>query len=350
MKVKVLHLGVASPIVSGFWRFLETHLNPQAHLMLISQPLSSFECRDPTRLKQASGWKYYLLLIYYAYQAEQLVIHGLFDFRLILVLFFQPWLLKKTYWIVWGADLYRYQIFTKTWKWHVKEFFRRIVIRNMAYLVTGTQGDFELAQQWYGAKGQHIRCFNYPSNLFKTTYVQPSQDRTLRLLMGNSADPANNHFEIFSLLAAHKEKDILIYCPLSYGDNQHAQHVVEQGKALFGEKFKPLLDFMPLEEYIALLNQVSIGIFAHDIQQAFGNKISLLGLGKKVYLKRSSTLWQVFEELDIKVFALNELKLCPLTDEIADHNRKQVQKYFSERSLTQSLSSWLLQVDPQVVH
>ena len=45
----------------------------------------------------------------------------------------------------------------------------------------------------------------------------------------------------------------------------------------FWRKFKPLVDFMPFDEYLNLLAKVDIAIFNHKRQQAMGNTTILLG-------------------------------------------------------------------------
>lgn len=345
MKLRTLHIGSLSPLLLGFWDFLETELEPEGHLLLYAQASAGCEptASQQRRLVRASRRGLFFAFCRYAYQAEQIVIHGLFDYQIMMALFLQPWLLGKTYWIVWGNDLYRHIVYARNWKWRLKEFIRRPVIRGMGHIVTGTPGDFALAQKWYGARGRHIRCYNYPSNLFKTPQVEVAATGTLNLLIGNSADPLNRHRDSLQALEAFKDQNIRIYCPLSYGDQAYARELIAQGRARFGDKFVPLTEFMPLNDYVMLLNQIEIAIFAHEIQQAFGNMITLLGLGKKVFLKRCSTLWPLFEELGLRVFDFAALDLSPLSPEVAEQNRRIVSERFSRESLRASLRAWLKQ-------
>jgi len=46
---------------------------------------------------------------------------------------------------------------------------------------------------------------------------------------------------------------------------------------IFREKFKPLVDFIPFDEYLNLLAKVDIAIFNHKRQQTMGNITTLLG-------------------------------------------------------------------------
>ena len=49
--------------------------------------------------------------------------------------------------------------------------------------------------------------------------------------------------------------DIKIIVPLSYGDNAYAAELCEKGKELFGDKFKGLVEFIPLDKYRELLRE-----------------------------------------------------------------------------------------------
>ena len=98
----------------------------------------------------------------------------------ITILFFlQPWLLKKCYWVVWGGDLYSYKLDKKNLKWHITQFFRRPVIRQMGHMATYVEGDVRLARQWYGAKGKYCECMMYPNIIYKDYLNEFNSIRTL---------------------------------------------------------------------------------------------------------------------------------------------------------------------------
>jgi hypothetical protein len=81
---------------------------------------------------------------------------------------------------------------------------------------------------------------------------------------------------------------------------------------MFGDRFIPIADFLPSEKYLELLGQIDIAVFAHKRQQAMGNTISLLGLGKKLFLRSDTTQWQFLSGLGVKVFDLRHLDLLKL--------------------------------------
>lgn len=283
----------------------------------------------------------YFFLVKRMLGARKIILHGLIDSRPLVLLFLMPFLLRKCYWIIWGIDLYIRKIGKRTLKWRVKEVLRRVVIGRVGAIVTGTKGDYDLAVRWYGARGRYIECFNYPSNIYKEYVVPPRRDDGIRILVGNSADPSNNHMDILDALSKYRGENIKIIVPLSYGNPKHREAVCDYGRQLFGEKFVPLLQYMELDDYIGLLAGIDIAVYAHRRQQAFGNKITLLGMGKKVFMRPESTLWQVFSSRDIKVFDVSELDILPLDKAIAADNIVKVRKYFSRQGLLDSISAWM---------
>lgn len=270
-------------------------------------------------------------------KADKIIIHGLFNNHLFYLLAMQPWLLKKCYWVIWGGDLYIHNAPVKDWRWKKNEFLRHFIVKRIGHFVTYIKGDFELAQKWYGAQGEYHHCLMYPSNLYKEFILPPKQGRTTCILVGNSSDPSNNHAEIFEKLTPYERENIRIVCPLSYGPADNAERIAKLGKELFGDKFTPLLDFMPFEEYRELLGQIDIAVFAHKRQQAMGNTITLLGLGKKVFMRSDVTSWAMLDELGVKVFDVRNLDLIPMENDLRKDNKMRVESHFSDVALAKQL-------------
>lgn len=339
-----LHVIHNDKFIPAFIDFIEQHFDFDQHRFFIMGDVVKYPIKKRRNIffAENSGIRKIItpiLLAQYMNGAEKIILHGLLDFRVVQLLFLQPWLLKKCYWVMWGWDLYTYQLGERGWKWHIKEFLRRPVIRNLGHLVTFVKGDYVLAQKWYGAKGQYHECLMYPSNLYKESAIQPKAHTTFNIQVGNSAHPTNNHLEIFEKLEPYKEQDLKIYAPLSYGQQAYAQEVIRVGRALFGDKFIPLTDFMPFEDYLKLQVDIDIAIFAHKRQQAMGNIVTLLGLGKKVYMRSDITPWQLFSSIGVKVFDIKDLQLTPMTREQRDLNRQLVKEHFSSDMLKRQFMS-----------
>lgn len=281
--------------------------------------------------------KNFLVLSKALYLAEKVILHGLFSSHLLYILVLQPWLLKKCHWVIWGGDLYAHEAESKDWRWKKNEFFRRHVIRRLGYLLTYIPGDAELARQWYGAKGKHLECLMYPSNVMTPVDLPEVEGTTPTVLIGNSADPSNNHFEIFELLQKSEDKNFKLICPISYGNQDYAGRVATEGRRLFGDKFEPLLNFMSPQDYLRILATIDIAIFAHRRQQGMGSTIALLGLGKKVYMRDEVSSSKMLKSIGFHINSFSDFNLMAMDRDSADENKKLAKSYFSQDRLLDQL-------------
>ena len=95
---------------------------------------------------------------------------------------------------------------------------------------------------------------------------------------------------------------------------------------------------MNKQSYLKFLNEIDIAIFHHKRQQAMGNIINLLGMGKKVYIRAGETHTSFFENLGIKVYDLNHFDLT-LKNESG--NQKIIRDYFSKENYLIQLNELL---------
>ncbi len=327
----ILHIMILDKFLPPFIDFISKHFDITKHkFVFLGRKEYKYGLKPSHPIEWIDSKNKVFKLLYYMYISEKIVIHGLWSRHLVKLLFFQPWLLKKCYWVMWGGDFY----FPEKQDWIKKQ-----VIRRIGHFVTYIRGDYELVKKWYGSTGKYHECLMYPSNVFFDYGVKTKQDTTINIQVGNSATDTNNHFEAFNKLAKFKDENIRIYCPLSYGDKKYAEEVILYGKKLFGEKFIPITEFMPLEKYLDFLGSMDIAIFPHNRQQAMGNIIKLLGMGKKVYLRKNTTHRELFEVLGIKIYDLDEISLEPMDEQVRSNNISKVKQYFSEEKLREQLDA-----------
>ena len=156
--------------------------------------------------------------------------------------------------------------------------------------------------------------------------------------IGNSYTLSNNHLDVFYQL---KELNLTneIIVPLSYGLNiiEHPELLLI-GKEIFGERFIPIIDFIPFEEYNHLLKRANIAIFNHIRQQAVGNIIMMMWQGAKVFLSELSPVYNYFIGLGAFIFSvekdLNYSSInSTLTIEQIKLNRKIVYQIYSKEAI-----------------
>lgn len=342
MRNTILHIASSEKFIPPFIAFIKANFNFGNHEFLLTKGMAQQDIIPTSNIKilskdnRFSKTKHYLKVIVKMHQADKIILHSLADHSIVKILFFMPWLLKRCYWVIWGGDLYTYQFGKRNRRWRVREFYRRPVIKHMGHLVTYIEGDIALAREWYDAEGEYHESLMYLSNLYKTLEAPEKQDRTINIQLGNSANPTNNHIEVLEMLLPYKEQDICIYVPLSYSDQNHAKKVIKIGRELFGNKFIPLTEFMPFERYLDFLGNIDIAIFNNNRQQAMGNIITLLGLGKTVYMRNDTSQWQFFQDKGLQIYNVNDFS--SLDNHYHKDNVNNIKHYFSEATLIQQLS------------
>lgn len=149
------------------------------------------------------------------------------------------------------------------------------------------------------------------------------------ILVGNSADPTNNHLDIFLKLSKLDLEDRKIYVPLSYGGNKkYIDLILDKGHTLFGDNFCPLLNFMTLEKYNEIIFSCGTLIFNHVRQQGVGNIITMAYLGAKIYLNNKGPVYSYLKGQGVVLFATNEVTQKDLDQPNSTQNIKMNKKIF----------------------
>ncbi|MGP4883030.1 hypothetical protein ACTXQV_67810, partial [Klebsiella pneumoniae] len=60
---------------------------------------------------------------------------------------------------------------------------------------------------------------------------------------------------------------------------------------IFGDKFLPVVDYMPIQQYVGILINCGFVIMNHVRQQALGNILIMLYLGAKVFLREENPVY-----------------------------------------------------------
>jgi len=69
-----------------------------------------------------------------------------------------------------------------------------------------------------------------------------------------------------------------------------------------------------------------------------GNTTTLLGLGKKVYMRSDVTPWLLFSRLGVRVFDVEQLDINYLGEDEAEQNKEIISDYFSEKKLIEQFA------------
>ncbi|MGV1060033.1 TDP-N-acetylfucosamine:lipid II N-acetylfucosaminyltransferase [Clostridium perfringens] len=309
----IAHIILAEKFTNSYIKFINENFDSSKHVFLVIGSYKGIRIEKyRNSINLDSSFKSICILSKTINKANKIILHGIFNNKILIALTLQPWILKKSYWVIWGGDLYCYNARNKSLKCKINEFFRRRVIKNLGGVITHIKGDYELVKNWYGFKGKYYYSFMYISNVYKEYVInsefKEEKESKVIVQIGNSADPSNSHLEVLEKLKEYKGK-IEIICPLSYGDMNYKNLVISKGKEIFKEDFKPIIKFLQFDEYLQILNTVDVAIFNHKRQQAVGNITTLLGMGKKVYIRDDITTWKFCEEHNLKVYKVNDIEI-----------------------------------------
>jgi len=335
--MKILHIMILDKFIPPFIKFINKNFNSNEHIfVVIGKPRSDYGMDLninnvfwlDRRLKIIEFEKY-------LYKAEKIILHGLWDERILKLLAVQPWLLKKSYWIMWGGDFYFPEI---------QSDLRKYIIKHIRNVITYVDGDVEYIKKYYKADTKrHYKCFMYLSNIFdesKYKNCQKMKKDEIWILVGNSATDTNRHELVFDKLKRFKDDNIRLIVPLSYGDDEYRKKIIKIGRREFSNKFYPIVEFLPYEQYINIIYNIDIAIFFHNRSQAMGNTIQILGLGKKLFLDRiNNPLYQFFRNLGVKVYDFEtEFNLNANEKELIS-NSEIIKKTFSREQLKLQLDN-----------
>lgn len=152
--------------------------------------------------------------------------------------------------------------------------------------------------------------FSYFNDIgYKLLVKNETKNNTeINALLGNSANPSNEHFQALKYLLKINFKG-KIYCPLSYsGTETYINNIIDFGKCSFGNKFIPITKFLSYDEYSKIISDCDFIIMNHIRQQAVGNIFKSICLLKPVILNKRSYLRSTFLEWGIKIYDLDVLK------------------------------------------
>lgn len=293
---------------------------------------------------------------------KAIVLHGLF----------YPWQERvlraapknvKVAWAFWGGDIYgRNDIADKYLslsskrlrrKHDLKRFiksrkaFHRYeipfdLLKRIDYCLTDIPEDFSFVKEYLESDIKEL-WYNYYSVEDTIGDLMYSRCDGNNILLGNSSSLECNFIDGFKAIKRLKlPTSVKIFVPLSYGESWLRKEIIEKGKKMLGQRFCPLTVFQPREEYNKLFQSCSVVIMPHYRPQAFGNILTALWVGSRVFLSQKNVLFAYFKRVGAVVFSIEHdleesdpLVLVPLTDNERSQNRKAIRALYSKDAMHQ---------------
>lgn len=318
-----LHVFASESIYSqALLSMLDKHFSLDQHIFLfgfgrVDKQRSELQNKLRSKFFHLRNPFHVLKIILSLYKFKWVYFHYLSYDPTLLFWFFNKRRLNQSSWIVWGNDVYSYYKRNKNIKTRIYECLRRSIIPAFPEIAAFVQEDVDFIKSKYKSDAEYVPIlYPIPVNLDNLQRI-PERNQTgiPVFLLGNSADPSNMHIEAIEALSRHKDAEIKIYCPLSYGGTEsYRQQVMQLGKQYFGGKFIPLTELLDATSYANMLSEVDIALMNHNRQQGLGNILALLYLGKKVYMRTNITSYQFFLRNNAEMFDIEKIKTSDLDD------------------------------------
>ena len=263
------------------------------------------------------------------------------------------------YWFMWGGDFYPllgdkgYGFYSQPIFAGKRYLFKSYILSKINWLSTNTKRtlgfiqkrvshcmttreELELCQRYYPAAFKGKKLVDGFTYYCLETVLKDLKDCRVSgnyILVGNSSSISNNHKYAFNYLKSLDLKGRTIVAPLNYnGTEKYRNNVITMGRRYFGVNFKPLLNFLPLEEYNKVLLSSTISVFASWRQEAWGNIQILLYMGSKVFMSEKSPLYQNLKRSGFVIFSLEsvtDFDLRAMREEDIMTNRRLLEQHYS---------------------
>ncbi len=276
-------------------------------------------------------------------------------------------------WVIWGGDLYgpllrfrgydifydKYQqfrvragrkpvwayIMSTTIRDRIKGRRQEKMLNRLSYFITDNGCDEAVFNHYLGDKNvKFAGTINYyPIEKMIDQSKQNEVCSGNAIWVGNAADANGNHVWMFEKLKDFSD-EIKILCPISYGDKRFMKFIDQEGHRLLGDRFVPLKDFLPVNEYYAKFLQANAFIFGHFRQCAVGNILMAFYFGGKVFLSNRNPLLKTYRQGGFSVYSIEddlteEFAISPLDNEQRQKNRDLVMSIASYESSINQLKN-----------
>ncbi|MCI8482536.1 MAG: TDP-N-acetylfucosamine:lipid II N-acetylfucosaminyltransferase [Clostridia bacterium] len=312
--MKILHIICNDKFTSGYINFMLERMKDYEHKFIVLEGKYEIDLKRKEYYDKIIVIKEMQDILNKNYKktmksSDKIIVSGIFGFEKYLP-FLSNRILSKMYLQFWGGDFYYYRntkIFTKK---NIYKILLHYCIKKCRGIINLIANDYkELCTIFPNKTKSYVAIMPIdPRRQYVYATSIRKKEETNYIIIGNSAAEENCHVEVFEMIKHLKDDNIRIVCPLSYGNMDYAEEVIRIGKKIFQNKFEAITDYMEYEKYIKFLNKFQVGIFNNDRQQAMGNINALLRMGKKIYIREGTSMWEEYKNFGIQVFDINELK------------------------------------------
>lgn len=284
--------------------------------------------------------------------------HGLFESWQHEIILAAPSSVKVA-WMCWGGELYglpqcRMQFLSLSAKflYYTKRFIHWLkgikdnaeisrvplsVFQRIDYCLTDEREECDFANQLLGTNMRHL-WYNYYSIEETIGALADSQVNGMNILLGNSSTFESNHIMVLRKLRKMDLDIAQIILPLSYGDSWLRARLIQWGKLFIPKHYSALTTFMPREEYNRIMQSCGVVVMPHYRPQAFGNILTALWMGAKVFLSEKNIVYPFYKRLGLHFYTIeNDLTQEQISTHLPEesilHNRAILLAEYSAESM-----------------
>lgn len=204
--------------------------------------------------------------------------------------------------------------------------------------------EYDMLKQRYSNFHAQKISHNYihPDEFQNKDIDTPTSITGCNIQLGHSACLEDNHIDVMKDIVDCVDNTANIFCPLSYGGSKYyINEVINKGKYYFGNRFKALTDFLPLEEYTRIQNSCNKFVLGSIRQQATCNCLTAMWNGLQLYLYKDSINSKQYTEFGLKFSNIDEgINEIEPNINIA-HNRKIIESIYSYRAWVNDLKEFI---------
>lgn len=299
-------------------------------------------------------------------QYNAVIMHGLFDPMQYEVIRKLPNKVKLA-WVMWGSEIYSrsenrnkcFSIITKSIvkihdfvsiKVKGKPILNREVpieiLKRVDFLLGSSLEIFNDVKGYLNKSIKHL-CYSYytiEEVIGKDLINKFSSGNNL--MVGNSSSAENNHIEILYKLKKNKTiSNLRCFFPLSYGEQWIKNIINSIGKFFLGDKFVPLLNFIDRNKYNEIMLSCGVYISNHHRPNAFGNILTALWLGLRVFVSDKNIQTRFLKNLGLKVNIIEKdlntavFPLSTLPMEEVLYNRKIIERFYGKEQMKNNINN-----------
>lgn len=228
---------------------------------------------------------------------------------------------------------------------------QRKAIDRVDYWATILPNEYEMLKDNLGMQARYLP-FHYSGTSRATKYPRIDTNKACDILIGNSADPSNNHIDVIDLLRKRGIKNKL-YLPMAYDDDVYRSHV---SKYLIKHSIESEIqqELLSPSDYREKLLNCRAAVFGHIRQQAIGNIVICMRSGIKVFLFKDSVAYKFFKSIGSYVFSIEEDLTVgeigmPLTEEENEVNLQKLD-WLSLEEIVSRLKPIFKGIEEQIVN